>query len=42
MGNIHDTIHGCNHYYVKGSRKPKWAIGKVWTLAIGTHLFYKL
>ena len=40
-GDIGDKIRGCNHYYVKGSRKPKWAIGKTPKLTLGQHLFFK-
>jgi N-acetylmuramoyl-L-alanine amidase len=38
---ISDVTQGANHYHADGV-KPKWAIDKYFTVAIGNHRFYKL
>ena len=39
---VRDTVNRSNHYYVDGTRKPKWAGGQTPVLKLGTHLFFRL
>ena len=41
-GVVRDQVKRANHYYVDGTRKPKWAVGQTPALQLGTHLFFKL
>ena len=41
-GVVRDQVKRANHYYVAGTRKPKWAVGQTPVLQLGTHLFFKL
>ena len=41
-GAVRDQVKRANHYYVDGTRKPKWAVGQKPALQLGTHLFFKL
>ena len=39
---VRDQVKRANHYYVDGTRKPKWAVGQTPVLQLGTHLFFRL
>ena len=39
---VRDQVKRANHYYVDGTRKPKWAVGQTPVLELGTHLFFRL
>ena len=39
---VRDQVKRANHYYVNGTRKPKWAGGQTPVLQLGTHLFFRL
>ena len=39
---VGDQVKRANHYYVDGTRKPKWAVGQTPVLQLGTHLFFRL
>ena len=41
-GAVRDQVKRANHYYVDGTRKPKWAVGQTPVLHLGTHLFFRL
>ena len=39
---VRDQVKRANHYYVDGTRKPKWAVGQNHVLQLGTHRFFRL
>ena len=39
---VQDQVKKANHYYVDGSRKPRWAAGQTPVLQVGHHLFFRL
>lgn len=39
-GALTDTIEGATHYYVAGTKTPKWAEGRQPCATFGTHLFF--
>lgn len=41
-GKYDDPTHGADHYYADTIDAPEWAIGKVPTVVIGRHRFFKL